>query len=100
MSNEDLINLWKNSEQREDAERQFEDIVNETLSELGIENPAGSVELIDEELDEVAGGAAMATEDVWTTGCCGGFSDAPLCTFGMTTMCLSWDHCTSPSPTE
>ncbi len=43
------------------------------------ENPAGSVNLDDDELEGVAGGLALATERNDTSGCCGSTEGTGTC---------------------
>ena len=70
---EQIIELWKSEEFR----AKFE----EELNAAGVpENPAGVVELSDEDLTGASGGAAAATENVLTMGCCDGLtSDILTC---------------------
>lgn len=64
MSQESLIRAWKDHAYRASLGAEGE----------AIENPAGTVELPDELLEEVAGGR---TERMLTMGCCGGLTSDP-----------------------
>jgi len=58
--------------------RQLDRIPPEQRREL-LKDPAGDVELSDQELEAVAGGAAADTECVITWGCCNGVTNQSSC---------------------
>ncbi len=72
---EEIVQLWKNEEFRAKVEEAM------NAAQSTPENPAGVVELSDEELTGAAGGAAAAsTERILTMGCCDGLtSDFGTC---------------------
>jgi mersacidin/lichenicidin family type 2 lantibiotic len=90
---EEIVQLWKNEEFRTKVEEAM------NAAQSTPENPAGVVELSDEELTGAAGGAAAAsTERILTMGCCGGLtSDFFTChgvTYIPTPTMPCWPHAT------
>ena len=74
---EQIIDLWKNED--------FLAKYGEELNEAGVpDNPAGVVELSDEDLTGASGGAAAATERILTMGCCDGITSDFLTCDGVT----------------
>lgn len=83
---EEIVQLWKN-----------EDFVAKVQAAANMpENPAGAVELSDDELGGAAGGAAASTERILTMGCCGGLTSDFLTCDGVTYIPLPgmpcWPH--------
>jgi mersacidin/lichenicidin family type 2 lantibiotic len=93
MRSDEQIRFWKDAD--------FRDAQSDEARRHARANPAGAVELTDDEMDAVAGGK---TEYLLSLGCCGGFTDqcydltqgVVVCTNTCTTIWMTTDAVCRP----